>query len=56
MESNIAVTQSYPVSHNELRPPELEVWEPAFERWLRIADAALRGVPSGKEPARAPQF
>jgi hypothetical protein len=26
--------------------PEVEVWEPPFERWMRIADVLLRrGVP-----------
>ncbi len=49
--------QRFPVSQNEPKPTELEVWEPPFERWLRIADAALRGIPTaGKEAARAPRF
>ncbi len=56
MDSTLANSQSYPVSQNEPRPPELEVWEPPFERWLKIADAALRGTTSPcKETAPAPR-
>ncbi len=56
MDSTLANSQSYPVSQNEPRPPELEVWEPPFERWLKIADAALRGTASPcKENAPAPR-
>jgi len=57
MDYNPGNSQSYPVSQNEPRPPELEVWEPPFERWLRIADAALRGTTTPrKEAASAPRF
>ena len=27
------------------RGPEVEVWEPPFERWLRLADDLLRDWP-----------
>ena len=57
MDSTLANPQNYPVSQNEPRPPELEVWEPPFERWLRIADAALCGTTTPrKEAVSAPRF
>jgi hypothetical protein len=56
MDSNLGNSQSYPVSQNEPMLPELELWEPPFERWLKIADAALRGTATTrKEPARIPR-
>ena len=30
--------------------PELELWEPPFERWLRLADDLLRDWPHGPLP------
>jgi hypothetical protein len=30
--------------------PELELWEPPFERWLRLADDLLRDWPHGPVP------
>jgi hypothetical protein len=30
--------------------PELEQWEPPFERWLRLADDLLRDWPHGPAP------
>lgn len=29
----------------QLSPPEVELWEPPFERWLRLADDLLRDWP-----------
>src|SRR5207248_350724 len=56
MDPNLGNSQSNPVSQNEPMLPELELWEPPFERWLRIADAALRGIPTPhKEVARTPR-
>ena len=31
---------------------ETEVWEPPFERWLRLADDLLREWPRNKAPRR----
>jgi hypothetical protein len=31
--------------------PELELWEPPFERWLRLADDLLRDWPQGPAPS-----
>jgi hypothetical protein len=53
MDSNLGNPQSYPVSRNEVEPPELELWEPPFERWLRIADAALRRDCNSSQGGRA---
>jgi hypothetical protein len=30
--------------------PELELWEPPFERWMRLADDLLRDWPHGPLP------
>jgi len=30
-----------PVPPGDLPVPELEVWDPPFERWMKIADALL---------------
>jgi hypothetical protein len=30
--------------------PELDLWEPPFERWLRLADDLLRDWPHGPLP------
>jgi hypothetical protein len=32
---------------DEHSDPELELWEPPFERWLRLADDLLRDWPHG---------
>jgi hypothetical protein len=43
-EDHIPLTQ-------DLQPgPELELWEPPFERWLRLADDLLRDWPHGPLP------
>lgn len=31
--------------------PEVELWEPPFERWLRLADDLLRDWPHGPLPS-----
>jgi hypothetical protein len=50
------VTSSPPASIPKFRtsPPdsETEVWEPPFERWMRLADDLLREWPSKQRPRR----
>lgn len=36
-----SIFQNSPVSQENLQAPDMEVWEPPFERWLRIADSSL---------------
>ena len=33
-----------PVSHVGQHDPEMDLWEPPFERWLRLADVLLGNV------------
>jgi len=37
--------ENAPVSQVDPQDPELELWEPPFERWLRLADSLLGNVP-----------
>ena len=34
-----------PVSQESPKDPDVDVWEPPFERWLRLADSLLGNVP-----------
>ena len=36
-----SIFQNSPVSQENIQAPDMEVWEPPFERWLRIADSSL---------------
>ena len=40
--------ENSPVSQEDPHGPEMDLWEPPFERWLRLADSLLGNVP----PAR----
>jgi len=40
--------ENSPVSQEGPQGPEMDLWEPPFERWLRLADSLLGNVP----PAR----
>ena len=35
----------------QIAEPEVELWEPPFERWLRLADDLLRDWPHGPLPS-----
>jgi hypothetical protein len=35
--------------------PETAVWEPPFERWMRLADDLLRG-PANPDPSSSPDY
>jgi hypothetical protein len=37
--------ESSPVSQEGPLDPEVDLWEPPFERWLRLADSLLGNVP-----------
>ena len=43
MEPNL--NTQLPVSQEGPQAPELELWEPPFERWLRLADVLLGNEP-----------
>ena len=34
-----------PVSQESPQDPDVDLWEPPFERWLRLADSLLGNVP-----------
>ena len=34
-----------PVSQEGPQDPDVDLWEPPFERWLRLADSLLGNVP-----------
>jgi hypothetical protein len=34
-----------PVSQERPQDPDVDLWEPPFERWLRLADSLLGNVP-----------
>jgi hypothetical protein len=44
MNSNQDNLENLPVSQDTERDSQTEVWEPPFERWLRIADSLLRNA------------
>jgi hypothetical protein len=42
MDSNLdRAFENSPVSHDAQQGPDTELWEPPFERWIRLADALL---------------
>jgi hypothetical protein len=54
MDSNLSARFSdnripkLPVSQERLTDSDMDLWEPPFERWLRLADSLLGNLP----PAR----
>ena len=51
-----SVLESCPVSQeqeNQQLISEMELWEPPFERWMRLADSLLGKVPGLPKPSRA---
>jgi hypothetical protein len=46
--------KTLPVPPGELLGPEMEVWDPPFERWMRIADELL-GRSAMVPPKAAPK-
>jgi len=40
-----------PESQLPQHAPEIEAWEPPFERWLKLADDLLRNRPVPKPPS-----
>lgn len=44
------VSQIPSLSQSAPQDPEIEVWDPPFERWLRLADSLLGNIPPGAEP------
>jgi hypothetical protein len=45
MNSKAAADSRFPDAARKGQPDPMEVWEPPFERWMRIADTALGNVP-----------
>jgi hypothetical protein len=39
-----------PESQVPQHTPDMEVWDPPFERWLKLADDLLRNSPVPKSP------
>jgi hypothetical protein len=37
--------ENSPVSHVGPQDSDMDLWEPQFERWLRLADSVLGNVP-----------
>jgi hypothetical protein len=42
---------SHPMTESLQQPIETELWEPPFERWLRLADDLLRDWPVSTKSA-----
>jgi hypothetical protein len=40
------VSQIAPVPQSVQQDPAVDVWDPPFERWLRLADSLLGNVPA----------
>ena len=40
-----------PVSQVGPQDPDMELWEPQFERWLRLADSVLGNLPRSRPSA-----
>ena len=38
--------ENSPISQEGPQGPEMDLWEPPFERWLRLADSLLGNVPA----------
>ena len=43
--------ENSPVSQVGQQSPEMDLWEPPFERWLRLADVLLGNVPPVRSSA-----
>ena len=43
-----SVIENSPVSQEKQLLSEMDVWEPPFERWIRLADSLLGNVPARK--------
>jgi hypothetical protein len=44
MNSKLNNSETLPVSQETERDSEMEIWEPPFERWMRIADLSLHNA------------
>jgi hypothetical protein len=52
---NAANSPIPPDSENGQYRPELDIWDPPFERWLRLADELLRDYPIPERCISSPQ-
>jgi hypothetical protein len=48
--SSLVAEAQLPLTQGPQSGPELELWEPPFERWIRLADDLLRDWPHGLLP------
>ncbi|HUK46930.1 MAG TPA: hypothetical protein VLW06_05035 [Terriglobales bacterium] len=48
--------ENSPVSQDPQSAPEVDLWEPPFERWIRLADSLLGDLPfCTRKPSPRPQ-
>lgn len=57
MEPNLnRALENPPVSQDTQTAPEIDLWEPPFERWIRLADSLLGDLPFfTRKPSPRPQ-
>jgi len=55
MEPKIAANSQTPPAFQNEQGPETDLWEPPFERWLRLADILLGNSPIPGQSRYYPQ-
>ena len=55
MDQKIAADSQTPPTFQRNHDPDMDLWEPPFERWLRLADMVLGNSPRPNQSTQYPQ-